>query len=364
MAVKNHTILQGILRSGVPLPEVVEKYHLKINRPKRHPNLVQFKYDQINSDLSDPLVQQCRGIIMDEKDNWEIIARPFDKFFNAGEMDAAKIDWATARVLEKLDGTCCFLYYYDGWHVATLGSADASGPVGGFQMTFADLFWETFHDKHYTVPEPLWSGVTFIFELTSPYNRVVVNHAFSDLKLLGARTPSGDESSVAGIPKYEAVKSFPLTDLKAIEETFGKMDCTKQEGYVVVDGTYNRIKIKHPGYVRVHHMKDSFTLKNIVNCIRNGEVIEFLNYFPEHKDIVITVKDSFFALIEEIGDAFTLCDRAKSAKEFAAQATKFPFSGVLFAVRNGKQPSIVAALQTMNLDNLVDMLESKKQAAA
>lgn len=359
---RNHTLLQGLLRSGIPLEELVDKYKLKMNRPRRHFNLVQFKYDQIDSDLSDKLVQQCRGIIMDEADNWEIIARPFDKFFNYGEANAAAIDWKTARVVEKLDGTCCFLYYYEGWHVATLGSADASGPVGMLNETFHDLFWKVFHDKGYVVPETMWSGVTFIFELMTPFNRVVVDHKKSDLKLIGARIPNGDESSIVGTQGahcFDVVKSFSLQSLDDIAETFKAMNPTEQEGYVVVDGKYNRIKVKHPGYVRIHHMKDAFTLRNIVDCVRNGEDVEMVNYFPEHKEIVNTVKNAFFGLIHECTDVYHLAEGARTAKEFAEQVKEFPFSGVLFAVRNGKKNSITHALQEMHIDSLVNLLEVK-----
>lgn len=360
---RNHTLLQGLLRSGLGLEEAVEKYKLKINRSTRYPNLVQFKYNQLESDMSDALVRQCRGIIMDEADNWEIVARPFDKFFNYGEHLAASIDWKTARVLEKLDGTCCFLYYYEGWQVATLGSADASGPVGGFNMTFKDLFWSVFTDKGYTVPNPMWSTVTFIFELMTPFNRVVVNHKESDLKLLGARIADGDESAITGAD-YETVTAYTLENLKAIEETFVKMDFTKQEGYVVVDANYNRIKVKHPGYVRIHHLKDSFTLRNIVDCIRKGEAIELINYFPEHKALVTMVQDSFFGLIDEITEAWHANIHIIQQKEFALAVKDLRFSGVLFAVRNGKRQSPTDALQQMQIDSLIDLLRVKEAKAA
>lgn len=359
---RNHTLLQGLLRDGVTVAEAIEKYKLRVTRHKKHSNLVQFKYDQIDSDLNDQLVRQCRGIIMDEDDNWEIVARPFDKFFNHGEALASPIDWKTARVQEKLDGTCCVLYYYEGWQVATLGSCDASGSVGPYEMTFADLFWRTFQDVGYKVPHTMWSGVTFIFELTTPYNRVVVNHGHSDLILLGSRTPNGQEASLKD-SGFRCVKDFELHNLPAIEATFEGIDPTLQEGYVVVDGNYNRIKVKHPGYVRIHHMKDSFTLRNIVDCVRNGEDIEFLNYFPEHANIVTMIKDSFFALIQECTDVWHLSCHHVEQKDFAMAVKDFPFSGVLFAVRNGKKNSITHALQEMNIDSLIDLLEVKKKVA-
>jgi hypothetical protein len=356
----NHTILQGLLRSGIKLETALEKYHLHASWSKRHPHLVQIKYDQIESDFSDPLVRQCRGIIYDSNDNWEIVARPFDKFFNYGEPEAAKIDWSTAKVLEKLDGTCCILYFYDGWHVATLGSCDASGTVGDHNFTFAQLFWATFQDKGYHLPDQMWSGVTFIFELMTPDNRIVVPHKDRDLKLLGARIANGSESSVNPASGFEPVPSYNYGNLETLIASFASINPLQQEGYVVVDGNYNRIKVKHPGYVRIHQMKDQFTLKNIVNCVRNGEAVEFINYFPEHKDLVLQIKDSVFKLIDDCNEVYESTKDIGLQKTFALEVKDFPFSGILFAVRNGRQPSIVAAIQHMHIDNLVALLESRK----
>lgn len=60
------------------------------------------KYNQINSDFSQDIVKQCRGIILDS--NHKIVCWPFSKFFNWGESNADEIDWSSARVQEKIDG--------------------------------------------------------------------------------------------------------------------------------------------------------------------------------------------------------------------------------------------------------------------
>lgn len=52
----------------------------------------------LGCDLSDPLVQICRGIILDSKANWKIVAFPFVKFFNFGEPRAQQLDWDSVRV--------------------------------------------------------------------------------------------------------------------------------------------------------------------------------------------------------------------------------------------------------------------------
>jgi hypothetical protein len=51
-----------------------------------------------------PEMQDCRGIIL-EKGTWNVMSLAFRKFFNAEEGNAHKIDWKTAKILEKLDGS-------------------------------------------------------------------------------------------------------------------------------------------------------------------------------------------------------------------------------------------------------------------
>lgn len=47
---------------------------------------------------------------------------PYKKFFNFGEDCAATIDWNTAKVQEKIDGSLISLYWYDdSWHISSTG---------------------------------------------------------------------------------------------------------------------------------------------------------------------------------------------------------------------------------------------------
>src|SRR4051812_48509806 len=106
-------LVQEALRSGAETLATLEaKYAISAKRHGKYPQLVQLKYDQISSPFAEPLVRECRGIVLDEADGWRIVARPFDKFFNLGEQLAAEIDWASARPLEKLDGSLAIVYFY------------------------------------------------------------------------------------------------------------------------------------------------------------------------------------------------------------------------------------------------------------
>ena len=72
-----------------------EPYNLKISEDGPY---MMFKYNQLTSDFTNPMVQEARGIIF-RKGQWENpVCWAFNKFFNYGEPTAADIDWTTAFV--------------------------------------------------------------------------------------------------------------------------------------------------------------------------------------------------------------------------------------------------------------------------
>src|ERR1700753_3130163 len=100
------SLLQTALRAGTETPEsLLAKYAIKSKPHGLYPALLMMKYDQIASNFAEPMVREARGIIFAREDNWRVVARPFDKFFNHGDPMAAVIDWPSARVQEKLDGS-------------------------------------------------------------------------------------------------------------------------------------------------------------------------------------------------------------------------------------------------------------------
>ena len=312
-----------------------------------------------------PMVRECRGIILDEAKGWAVVSRAFDKFGNEGEGYVPVIDWSTARVQEKLDGSLCVLYHYDGaWHVATSGSPDASGEVrqAGMRdglveasgLTFADYFWETFKAEGGTLPEA--SDLCFAFELMGPLNRIVVVHAKPWLRLLAVRDRvtgqqylPDDYAATVAIP---AVQSFPLGTIEEIHASFEHISPVSQEGYVVVDGAFNRVKIKHPGYVALHHAKDGMGPKAFVEIARTGEVSEVVGAFPEFKPLIEEARAKYTALVDAVRVRYETIKSIETQKDFAMEALKTPYSVALFQLRKG------VALEDFFKDVAIDKLMS------
>lgn len=369
------------LREGIHTLETLEReYHIHHRRHNKYKNLVLLKYDQIDSPLDNLAVQECRGLILDEDDKWAPVSRSFDKFFNYGEGNAAQIQWGSARIFEKLDGSMIQMYWYKGqWRVGTTGTPDGSGEVGSNGITFEDLFWKVFIEKGYVVPEVSYkdkggiSSYTFIFELMTPLNRVVVRHLKNDLKLLGLREHnSGAELTPDNYPRYEAVTSFskdtllynPTIDpttgaynyFDKLGESFLTMDPLKQEGYVICDKYFHRVKVKHPGYLKLHHMIDGFGPKAMLEVIRSGETSELIANFPEHKAQFEGIKSRYDILVDHISVAYHANELHETPKEFALAVKDLPYSGILFSMRKGKVKSVMEGLKEIHIDKLREMV--------
>lgn len=278
---------------------------------------VLLKYDQLcgPSLMAKPEVQECRGLVL-EKDTWKVMSLAFTKFFNSEEGNAHKIDWDTAHVLEKLDGSCIQVYFdwtKNVWFAGTTGTAEGEGEVNNkLGTTFNQLFWTTVKDKYGLDASKLTKGYTYVFELTTPYNIVVKPHGESSASLLTVRNvetleeaPFDELTAIAeslGVPR---VKSYDLNikNIGALLKTFENM-VWHDEGYVVVDANHNRVKIKNPAYVAVHHLKGKTAEHNIIAIVKTNEIDEFAATFPDRKDELYKLKANYDALVEKLNNVW------------------------------------------------------------
>jgi len=301
-------IQKYILENGL------EKAILEFNLKTRvYENKVLLKYDQLSSPtlMANKEVQECRGLIL-EKGTWKVMSLAFTKFFNSEEGNAHKIDWDTAHVLEKLDGSCIQVYWdwnKEQWFAATTGTAEGEGEVNNkLGTTFNQLFWNTVTEKYEFKKENLNKLFCYVFELTTPYNIVVKPHGESAASLLMVRNlltleevPFEALTGIAdslGVPR---VKSYDLNakNVGALLRTFENM-VWHDEGYVVVDANFNRVKIKNPAYVAVHHLKGKTAEHNIMTIVKTNEIEEFASTFPDRKDELVKLKANYDALIAKL----------------------------------------------------------------
>ncbi len=341
------------------LAALCEKFTLKAVRHAQFPNLVLLKYNQIFSPMSEPIVQECRGLIVDESRDFDVVSHPFHKFFNAGEPNAAPLDWKGARVFEKLDGSLMSLYFYEGaWQVASSGTPDASGPMGTrTSKTMAQTFWEVWRDLGLQLPPAEFAGWWFGFEFMTPWNQVVVRHQSSKIVSIGARRPDGTEIWPADLPfDWPQVASFPIGNLEDALRAAEQIPKASGEGFVVCDAEFRRVKIKSPGYVMLHHLRDQLSTPRLLQIVRSGEEGEFIAYFPDLASHLNEIRARFEALIAEVELDFEAIRAIESPREFAEAAKIKRTGAALFALRNRKANSAREFFANTSLAPLISLL--------
>ena len=277
--------------------------------------LVMFKYDQTRSDLSIPLVQECRGLILDAV-SLEVVSYPFNKFFNYGEPLAVDVDWKSAYVTQKLDGSIIKVVNLDGnFLISTNGVIDAfkcSLPenYGRPFDTFGELFmvglkWYGIRMEDF--PRLFKPGITYMFELTSPWNQVVVNWNETKAWFIGQRDNRTFKETFFGDSElshdFDTPKVYPITNVEQCVAAAQELP-DSEEGYVVVDKDFNRIKIKSPRYIQLHYMAGNqiWSPTRVMDIIRDNEVSEYVAYFPKFKVAFDAIKAKYDAYVRDLKD--------------------------------------------------------------
>lgn len=372
--------VQNLLRNHADAFDQLRSLGIKTRAHGAYPNLIQFTYNQIASAAvkDHAIVMECRGLILDRDASWDVVAFPFTRFFNWGEPGAADIDWSSARIQEKLDGSLIIVYWYAGaWHAATKGTPDGVATTWDGSTTYAQYFWQAVDRSHYDIRAALTPGWTYCFEVTGEATRVVTQQAgnLGAATLLAVRDPDGVEQDVmVWADRVPVVRHFDFHTAEAVNAAADALDPIAQEGFVVVDAGFQRVKIKSPRYVALHYNKFTLSRRGIIELIQTGETAEVLTYFPELQERYseLTQKlQNYGAQIDfwyqrvlgSMGDFIVECDREgdQARRKHFAQVVQakvpVPMRGAMFSLMAGKQTSGYQWLINQYTQRIMDILE-------
>lgn len=335
-------------------------YHLKIRKDNGY---VLFTYTLGLTDFSVPLCKECRGIILDELNNFKPVCVPFYKFFNFGEPYADEIDWNSAEVQEKVDGSLCKLWYgRDGKLVlSTNGTiyADKTECVNIYKnnLSFGDLIREAMPSS-VSIP----TNATHMFELTSKYNKILVEYEGEPrLTYLGSRKlDTLEEYQDSYLKKFFKVpKLYDLKNLEEVKQVCAQITDLSEEGFVVVDKNFNRIKVKSPYYVAVAHTVTKVSSFNgVIKLLKNEEVDEILTYLPKEEiEKVKEVQNNLTSIAKVISMVFYHYNKIENQKEFALQVKNYPYNRLLFKKRKDPNTKIYNELLGMNDKKLKELYQ-------
>ena len=353
--------VQKFLQTGT-IEDLEEVYGI---HAKVYDDRVVLKYRIDSKPKFAPIVLECRGLILSLPD-YRILGRGFDRFFNYGEgNDNESFNWDNCRVFNKLDGSLIKVYY-DGkkWCASTNGTAFAEGetPMG---KTFHDLFIDAIGTDLQHAFEGCSKYHTYIFELTSPENRIVTRYSETTTTLLGIR--HNDDGLFVDYDKIGLYSDFYMQceGLASSYDLNNAQDIIKfvegrdamDEGVVCYDTvTQKRIKIKNASYVAIHHLRgNEVTKKSLLALVLKQEVEEYLTYFPEDKHMITPVERNVAVLKDAIYNLYHINQHIEDQKEFALKVKDLPYSGILFGMRKGMTLDSFFCIE--NLPKIVKIME-------
>jgi len=306
----------------------LEEAHGVCARPNSTFDKFSLNYDQILAKNGDPVSEQCRGMVIRphadsdvyriDRVDWKhavvgdasVLAWPMKRFYNFGDSAVAPVDWNDPglRVYEKVDGTCIICYWdplHGKWHAATRSVPEADLPIRSDDleigdMTFAQLFLKALILTREAVSGKLvdWAvdgpdkvvelnkAYTYVFELVSRHNQIVVDYPAPRVYLLAARhLPTGREVPIEEIDMeyVRRPKVWPLKDAVSVGAFVNAAKPSDLEGAVACDGDFNRMKIKNFSHVIAHRAKDSITSssRNALEAIIAEKIDDVIPIVPK-----------------------------------------------------------------------------------
>lgn len=310
--------------SDIPNKSKLDDYvKMGLVRSQTHPTLPLsiYVYTELTSfeRLWNNVTMSCRGLVVDDKGR--CIVRCLPKFFNEGEPHLAPELGENTPIIyfDKLDGSLIQVVNDPEYGVVVT----SKGSFASDQSKWAEQIIEI---KGYLFQQ----GLTYVFELIHPENRIVLDYGGKvELVLLAViETETGNEKNIDKFTEFEhAEKVFdPAKHMRALVE-----------GVVKKQGNY-RVKIKTEEYVRLHRIVTDFTEKRVWEALKDGQSLEFENMPEEFEQWLEETTKTLTAQFQGI------LDKAKQENIRAAKLTDkelglsngYDYKHLVFAIRNGR----------------------------
>lgn len=320
--------------------DLLNKYHKqKLLKKRQHDvyDLIIWNYsEQVQYNrLWDDILLQCRGLVTDLSGN--IIARPFQKFFNIEENMHKPTE--QFEIYEKMDGSLGILFHYNNkWIISSRGSFTSEQAIEAQKIL--DEKYQNYHEK-------LNSNYTYLFEIIFPENKIIVDY-FGKRELIfltAIETHTGVEKfheSVTSI--YEC--NFPIVKIYKTDEIsqLKKLNIPNQEGYVVRFDNGERIKIKFEDYLKLHKAFTKLTNGSIFKWFsENGDINSIIEHIPDEfmKDVELIWNDfqkEYDDILYDVKTEFTnlMIYIPLTKKEFAIACSKHKYKNILLRLYDNK----------------------------
>lgn len=339
-------VVQSYLKSGKTLEQLEEEFDIKATH---HPKFSIFNLNYgLETPKLDKIGMECRSLCLDK--DYNLVKRCFPRFFNLHEATEINdnFNWGDFSCNEKLDGSLVSLFYYNNTWIVSTRSGFGDNQVNDSNITYEDLFYRAFDRSRLSL---LDKKVCYVFELTSPYCKIVRQYTSTEVYLLTCYRGE-EELSDSYCDNAARIIDCPRPQkflFKSAQEVYDFIRHKEQndktyEGVVLRDSNNLRIKVKSSTYVALHRLRGEgnniVSPKYIIPLILSGEDSEVLNYWQEFQEHFDKVRDRLELHEKRICDLWDRVHHIEDQKEFALRIlNETPFTGFLFTARKlGKHP--------------------------
>lgn len=312
----------------------------------------------VSEQLWDNVTQKCRGIIVNVHTD-EIVARPFEKFFNLETTMIVDDMKEPTVVQEKMDGFLCTMYEWAGnQYVASKGS---------FHSPHAK--WATATYLKTLGKEAIWpDGYTPVFEGITRNLRIVVDYEQREELVLLAliNKETGEELPAAVVKDYATVNGFSVPKVYSLRtreaNDLSFTDRKNFEGYVLrwdkKGEPPHRLKVKFLTYTKLHRMVCGVSPKAIYKQLsgEDGWTSDLNTWLDESvpwfsafvKKWVTALQTEYDRIAGGAHNVFEKLEQTSredvqrwSRKDWAIAIKKYPeeMHSILFAMLDNKNPA-------------------------
>jgi hypothetical protein len=331
---------------------------------KYHPTLPYaiLDYDMVESSKfkEDPIVRECRGLCI-RTDDYSIIHKAFNRFFNISESSCTdKFNWESFSTESKEDGSLIKCRWYDKDLFITTRNSFAESHCGDSGKSWKELVVSCLTPDQKSMIQ-IHNTYTFVFELCTEFNIVVVHHPKPKLVLLSIFYYYGNELNSSDIDNWNVnfnvyfnrPKVYKFESLNQVQKYLDRMAEEKDnaEGFVLKDSNGVRLKIKNSWYLQLHRLSGNGNIimtKNLLPLLLAGEKDEILSYFSYLEPKFLELELIVAAFFMDLHDVWKNAKDIEDQKEFAIYITKqnnTPFSSILFHLKKDGKIQDEAALK-------------------
>lgn len=281
------------------------------------------QYERVWNDIT----LACRGLIMNH--NHEIVARPFAKFFNLGEMENQYLPNETFEVFEKMDGSLGIVYFInDIPFIATRGSFNSEQSIKANELL---------NTKYLNSISKLNKNHTYLLEIIYPENRIVLDYGKEEMLVLLAIVDrsTGKDQPLEDIGFPIVNKYNGLNDILTLKQ----LELNNKEGFVIKYKSGLRYKVKFAEYLRIHRIVTQVSSINIWEYLKEGnsfdEILErvpdeFYNWVKKTRNELI---EKFNAIENQCKQEFKILEDRKATALYFMTCT---YPSVLFNMLDEK----------------------------